>query len=191
MADSTTTNTPVQGGTTDPVSQNTANTGTGERTFSQADVDRMIADRLAREQKKYADYSELKKAKEELDQLKQGQLSELEKANAAREKAEAKVKEFEAKVKLMELNALKSRLATEAGIPAELADRIRGEDETSIKADIEELKKIFPQRVAVGGRGAPTANNSPATDLASLYADAIKRGAIEEAMIYKRQMYEK
>ena len=65
MADSTTTNTPVQGGTTGPVSQNTANTGTGERTFSQADVDRMIADRLSREQKKYADYSELKKAKEE------------------------------------------------------------------------------------------------------------------------------
>ena len=59
------------------------------------------------------------------------------------------------------------------------------------KADIESLKKIFPQRAAVGGVGAPTANNSPATDLASLYADAIKRGAIEEAMIYKRQMYEK
>lgn len=191
MADSTTTNTPVQGGTTDPVSQNTANTGTGERTFSQADVDRMIADRLSREQKKYADYSELKKGKEELDQLKQGQLSELEKANAAREKAEAKVKEFEAQIIQMELRSLKSRLAADAGLPAELADRIRGEDETSIKADIEELKKIFPQRAAVGGRGAPTANNSPATDLPSLYADAIKRGAIEEAMIYKRQMYEK
>ena len=44
MADSTTTNTPVQGSTTDPVSQNTANTGTGVRTFSQADVDRMIAE---------------------------------------------------------------------------------------------------------------------------------------------------
>ena len=191
MADNnTSTNTP-QGGATAPTSQNTANTGTGERTFSQADVDRMIAERLSREQKKYADYDALKAAKEELDKLKDGQKSELEKANAAREKAEAKAKEFEAKVKLMELNALKSKLAAEAGIPAEFADRIRGEDEASIKADIEELKKIFPQRAAVGGRGAPTANNSPATDLASLYADAIKRGAIEEAMIYKRQMYEK
>ena len=133
MADSTINNTPQQGGA--PAPQSTTNAGTGERTFSQADVDRMIADRLAREQKKYADYSELKAAKEELDQLKEGQKSELEKANAAREKAEAKVKEFEAKVKLMELNALKSRLATEAGIPAELADRIRGEDETSIKIE--------------------------------------------------------
>ena len=44
MADNnTSTNTP-QGGATAQTSQNTANTGTGERTFSQADVDRMIAE---------------------------------------------------------------------------------------------------------------------------------------------------
>ena len=42
----------------------------------------MIADRLSREQKKYADYDALKAAKEELDKLKDGQKSELEKANA-------------------------------------------------------------------------------------------------------------
>lgn len=190
MADNnTSTNTP-QGGATAPTSQNTANAGTGERTFSQADVDRMIADRLSREQKKYADYDALKAAKEELDKLKDGQKSELEKANAAREKAEAKAKEFEAKVKLMELNALKSKLAAEAGIPAEFADRIRGEDEASIKTDIESLKKLFPQKAA-GGQGAPQAGNAPKTDLQTLYGEAIKAGRIEEAMIYKKQMYEK
>ncbi|MCR5336501.1 MAG: DUF4355 domain-containing protein [Synergistes sp.] len=185
MADNGTNTTP-QGGTTDPAAQNT---GTGERTFSQADVDRMIADRLSREQKKYADYEDLKKAKEELDSLKEGQKSELEKANAAREKAEAKVKEFEAKVKLMELNALKAKLAAEAGIPAELSDRIRGEDETSVKADIEGLKKLFPPKAA-GGSGAPQAGNAPNKDLKTLYGEAIKAGRIEEAMIYKKQMYE-
>ncbi len=186
MADSTsTTNTPVQGGAPAPQT----NAGTGERTFSQADVDRMIADRLAREQKKYADYGDLKAAKEELDKLKDGQKSELEKANAAREKAEAKVKEFEAKVKQMELNALKSKLAAEAGIPSELADRIRGEDETSIKADIEGLKKLFPPKAA-GGSGAPQAGNAPKSDLQTLYNEAMKAGRIEEAMIYKKQIYE-
>ena len=47
MADNnTSTNTP-QGGATAPTSQNTANAGTGERTFSQADVDRMIAELCA------------------------------------------------------------------------------------------------------------------------------------------------
>lgn len=165
--------------------------GTGEKTFTQADVDRVVADRLERERKKYAGFEDYKKAKEELDALKAGQMSELEKAQAALAKAQKEAKENADKIKALELTALKSKLAAEAGIPAEFADRIRGEDEASIKSDIEELKKIFPQRAAVGGRGAPTANNSPATDLASLYADAIKRGAIEEAMIYKRQMYEK
>ena len=77
----TSTNTP-QDGATAPTSQNTANTGTGERTFSQADVDRMIADRLSREQEKYADYDALKAAKEELDKLNDGLKSEFEKANA-------------------------------------------------------------------------------------------------------------
>ena len=44
MADNnTSTNTP-QGGATALTSQNTANTGTGVRTFSQADVDPMIAE---------------------------------------------------------------------------------------------------------------------------------------------------
>ena len=82
MADNnTSTNTP-QGGATAPTSQNTANAGTGVRTFSQADVDCMIADRLSREKKKYADFAALNAAKEELDKLKDGQKSEFEKANA-------------------------------------------------------------------------------------------------------------
>ena len=42
----------------------------------------MIAERLSREQKKYADYDALKAAKEELDKLNDGQKSEFEKANA-------------------------------------------------------------------------------------------------------------
>ena len=82
MADNNTSTNTSQGGATAPTSQNTANTGTGERTFSQADVDRMIAERLSREQKKYADYDALKAAKEELNKLKDGQKRELEKANA-------------------------------------------------------------------------------------------------------------
>lgn len=56
--------------------------GTGTTTFTQADVDRLIADRLTRERKKYADYGDLKKAaaaaktvEQQLEELR-GQLSE-------------------------------------------------------------------------------------------------------------------
>ncbi|MGI6076178.1 MAG: capsid assembly scaffolding protein Gp46 family protein [Pyramidobacter sp.] len=98
--------------------------GAGEKTFTQADVDRVVADRLERERKKYAEFDNYKKAKEELDALKAGQMSELEKAQAALAKAQKEAKENADKIKALELTALKSRLAAEGGLPAELADRV-------------------------------------------------------------------
>lgn len=174
--------------------QNISTTNTaasaGEKTFTQADVDRVVADRLERERKKYAEFDNYKKAKEELDALKEGQKTELEKAQTAQSKAEAKAAELEAKIKTLELNALKSKLASEAGLPAELSDRIRGDDETAIKADIEVLKKVIPQKPA-GGSGMPPSSAKTPSDLQALYADAIKGGRIEEAMIYKKQIFDK
>lgn len=48
------------------------------KTFTQDDLDRLIDDRLKRERKKYADYSDLKKAATELEALKEAELSESE-----------------------------------------------------------------------------------------------------------------
>ena len=164
--------------------------GAGEKTFTQADLDRLVSDRLERERKKYADYDALKAAKAELDKLKEGQMSELDKAKQGLGAAQAKVTELEAKIKAMELSALKARLAAAAGLPSELADRIRGDDETAIKADIEVLKKVIPQKPA-GGSGMPPSSAKTPSDLQALYADAIKGGRIEEAMIYKKQIFDK
>ena len=47
--------------------------------FTQADLDRVVGDRLARESKKYADYDELKKAAAELKKLQDAQLTEQQK----------------------------------------------------------------------------------------------------------------
>lgn len=164
--------------------------GAGDKTFTQADVDRVVADRLERERKKYAGFEDYKKAKEELDALKAGQMSELEKAQAALAKAQKEAKDNADKIKALELTALKSRLAAESGLPAELADRIRGEDEAAIKADIEILKKVIPQKPAGGGGMPPSGAKAP-EDLQTLYAEAIKGGRIEEAMIYKKQIFDK
>lgn len=52
----------------------------GERTFSQADVDRIVQDRVARVKRETpADYEELKTAKVELDKIRAAQLSDAEK----------------------------------------------------------------------------------------------------------------
>ena len=64
-----------------------------ERSFSQADVDRIIAERLARQKAQiegqFSDYEALKAAKEKLDALEEAQLSELEKAQRRAAEAEA------------------------------------------------------------------------------------------------------
>lgn len=61
-----------------------------ERTFTQAELNAIVSDRLSREQRKYADYDDLKAAAEQLQELEDAQKSELERAQQAREEAERK-----------------------------------------------------------------------------------------------------
>lgn len=61
--------------------------------FSQADVDRIVGDRLARETRKYANYDELVAAKTELDTMKAANATDLEKAiQKARDEAGAEIR---------------------------------------------------------------------------------------------------
>ena len=63
--------------------------GEAERTFTQADLDRIIKERMARERNKYADYADLKAQAEKWAEHEAAQQSELEKAQTRAEKAEA------------------------------------------------------------------------------------------------------
>lgn len=51
--------------------------------------------------------------------------------------------ERDAKIKKYETASVKSRIAHELGLPYGMADRLTGDDEESIKADAEALKKII------------------------------------------------
>ena len=70
-----TTPTNVQGDGQEPVNG-------GERTFTQRELDAIIADRLRRNSAQYADYDELREKADKLVQLEQAQMSELEQAKA-------------------------------------------------------------------------------------------------------------
>jgi len=61
---------------------------TTDRTFSQADVDRIVQDRLARQKAQYQGFDDFKAKAEQFDQLQQQQMSELEKANERAAKLE-------------------------------------------------------------------------------------------------------
>lgn len=117
-------------------------------TFTQSDVDRIVADRLARERSKYADYDDLKQ--------KAGQLPTLEERVAATEKRATDA----------EAAALRSNIATQHGITAEDRDLfLTGSDETTLTAQAERLKARDAASKASGNH-VPTegANPQPKTD---------------------------
>jgi hypothetical protein len=65
---------------------------------TQADLDKVVGDRVARERGKYADYDDLKNKAAEFDKLADANKSEVEKANDKAAKAQAEVDKLPAKV---------------------------------------------------------------------------------------------
>ncbi len=106
--------------TTNPTPDPTpvAPTAQPEKTFTQAELERQLGERLARERAKYADYEELKTAKAKLDELEAGQLSERDKLQKQIEKLEKKAAEAEAraleKERLAQETLIRSAVLSEA-----------------------------------------------------------------------------
>ena len=80
---------------------------------------------------------------------------ERERARAGREKQRAD--DAEARIRGLELDALRREIALEVGLPAALAERLRGDDERSLKADARRLLEVTNARrdgdVGVGRGG--------------------------------------
>jgi hypothetical protein len=66
---------------------------TSDKTFTQADLDRIVQDRLNRDRAKFADYDDLKAKATKLDELEQANKTELEKLLARAEEAEKRAAE--------------------------------------------------------------------------------------------------
>ena len=98
--------------------------------FTQADVDRIVQERVNREKAKYADYDEIKAENADL---------------------KAKLAEHESK----NLDSLKAKIATDLKLPPSLAGRLQGTTEAELKADGEKLLKEIGPKEPVGGAGNP------------------------------------
>jgi hypothetical protein len=97
--------------TTETETTETADEETAPRTFSQAELDKIVQDRVARERKKYEGHDELRAKAEEYDKLQEANRSELEKAQARAEKAEAEAAEVRAEA---QATRIRSTLLAEA-----------------------------------------------------------------------------
>lgn len=115
---------------------------------TQEQFDAMVKDRVERAKKSAA--KEFETQLKDLEQLKESVTAKETEIGTLK----AKITDLEAEKKTsgesyqsmqkelsqVKLSALKQRIAIDAGIPLEMADRLNGEDEKSIKEDAEKVK---------------------------------------------------
>ena len=122
---------------------------TGERTFTQAEVDKIVGERLMRDRKDRADYDELKKKAARLDELEEASKTELQKAT---DRAAALQKELDDMKSAAAIKSIREKVAEANGIPVKLITATTEEECTAQAEEI--LKYVKPNaypRVPDGG----------------------------------------
>ena len=118
-------------------------TAQAERTFTQADVDRIITERLTKEKAKAE--SMATKAREDAERKaaeEQGKFRELYEA------AQQRIAETEARLKAAEIASIKREVAGKLNMPQALANRLQGGTLEEIEADAKELMAALPKPAA-------------------------------------------
>jgi len=144
-------------------------TQTEEKTFTQAELDAVVKDRLKREREKYADYDAVKAKATKLDEIEAANKSELEKANEKAAKLEAELNGIK---KAAELREMREKIATENNVPANL---LTGTSEEECKAQVESIKGLLsangiPTSVSDGGEP----NHSGKVSNQTMFANWVK-----------------
>lgn len=136
------------------------------KTFTQADVDRIVKERLTREQAKAE-----AKANEAARKAEQAALAEQGKYKDLWEKAEADKANAAAELAKLQRQQLATSIAAKVGLPAGLAARLQGTTEDEIEADAKALLADLPKPAA------PNLNSSPGSNapVAGQMTDAEKR----------------
>lgn len=117
---------------------------------TQDELDRIIGARLAKQkesfEKQLADYDQLKTAKADLESQVGTLQSTIEQSKAGQEDYTKQISDLTSKVAGYETANLRTRIALQNGLPFDLADRLVGEDEESIKADAERLSSFVTKQ---------------------------------------------
>lgn len=125
-----------------------------DKTFSQAEVDKMIAARLERERKK------AEAEKEEA--LKLQKMNAEQKAEYAAKKREEELSAREKEIQEKELRYTALGILEESSLPASLVDCLNLSSADSCNASIEALKKAWPEAVKAAVNDALRSNKPPA-----------------------------
>ena len=138
---------------------------TTERTFSQAEVDTIVRERLRRDRADRADYDELKKKAARLDKIEEASKTELQKATDRADKLQKELDEIK---NAQALREIREKVAADTGVPINLLTGTT-EDECTTQAQ-EILRFAKPQTYpAVPDRGE--ANFIPKQTARDSFAD--------------------
>ena len=107
-----------------------------EKTFTQAELNAIVADRLSRERGKYADYDQLKEKAAQFDAAQEAGKSELQKAQELAAQYKSQLEEL---TKATAARDARDKVASESGVPASL---LTGETDEACKAQAEAILKF-------------------------------------------------
>lgn len=120
---------------------------------TQEELDRIIGERVAKEKERLernspfkAELDQLKTAKADLESQVGTLQSTIEQSKVGQEDYTKQISDLTSKVAGYETANLRTRIALQNGLPFDLADRLVGEDEESIKADAERLSSFVTKQ---------------------------------------------
>lgn len=105
-----------------------------ERTFTQEEMNQIIAERIAKEKNKYADYDDMKEKAAKFDEYEEKNKSELERVQEQNSKLQSEIEKYK---KAESLRTVHETVSKKMGVPANL---LHGSDEESCE---EEAKAIL------------------------------------------------
>ena len=142
---------PEETATAEPEATTETSTEESGTTFSQEQVNDLLAKQKGKITSKYADYGELKSAAAKLTEIEEASATELE-------KAQKKATDLETQLAETQANALRQEVVIEKALPAKLASFLTATDKESLieQADtlLENLKPANPD--FDGGTREPT-----------------------------------
>ncbi|GAA5348278.1 capsid assembly scaffolding protein Gp46 family protein [Streptococcus uberis] len=127
---------------------------------SQEELDSIVKARVAREREKYSDYEELKTKVADFESKEATYQSTIEELKNEKTDLSSQLESVNSELNQTKLQTAKQRIATEFGLPLDLADRLQGEDEEGFKADAERLASYMAPKQPT----PPVKSNEPNVD---------------------------
>ena len=142
---------------------------------TQEELDRVLASRLQRERDTVTKsfQAQITERDEKITGF-ESTIKDLNKQIETLNGQTGRVAELEAKIREYETASVKTRIARETGLPAELADRLSGADEDAMRADAENLAKLLKTQQA------PAPIYRPSGEGANDGKDAALRGLLRQ-----------